>query len=198
MAWGKGLDETEIYLLYKGGHPSFLKRDEEIVLGVGEYAVTVERCVWMKPLSTREAWKKYGIFCYKKGISFKQSKEDWKLYVTGKFKREPMFQMPYAKIATCGISADSVMGTTTVTRGFRGDMIGGAMGGVTVSRDNIMVIEVKAHKGDKELIVPITLTRDYASGGVFVTSTKEKLNDIIARIRIKMNEGDPDPITLDF
>ena len=199
VAWGKGFDKTELYLIYKGGHPRFLKGNEDVVLIVGEDTVTVERRVLMKPLSIRESWKKYGIFCYKKPMSFKQLKEDWKVCVTGKFKREPMFQIPYEKIVKCEISADSMMETTTtVTKGFKGDMIGGAVGGVTASMDNILAIEVKAHKGDKEVTVPITFTRIHPAsiGCVLVNSTKEKLNDIIAQIHIKMNEVNP--VTLDF
>jgi hypothetical protein len=195
VAWGKGFDKTEIYLLYEGGHPSFLKRDEGVVLGVGENAVTVERYVLMKPRGIRELWKEHGIFGYKNPLSFKEA---WKENVTGKFKREPMFQIPYDKIVKCEISADSALETTTVTRSPREDMVGGVKGSVTTSMDTIMVIEAKAHKGDKEVTIPITFTRIFGhiGGRGLTTSTREKLNDIIIQIHIKMNEVNP--VTLDF
>ena len=191
VAGGKDFDKTEIYLIYRGGHPSFLKRYEEVVLVVGEDAVSTESYKLGKGPNVKETIKRLG---WRDSFNPRL----WREAIKPRVEREPMFRIPYDKIVKCEISADSALETTTVTRSPRGDMIGGVKGSVTTSMDNIMVIEVKAHKGDKEVTIPITFTRIFGhmGGRELTTSTREKLNDIIIQIHIKMNEVNP--ITLDF
>lgn len=197
VAGGKGFDKNEILLLYRGGHPKFLIRygqttvaDTQVVLSVGEDAVSIESYKIVIP-SVKETIKRLG---WRDSFNTRL----WREAIKPRVEREPMFRIPYDKIVKCEISADSALETTTVTRSPRGDMISGVKGSVTTSMEDILVIEVKAHKGGKEVTIPITFTRifGYMGGRMLTTSTREKLNDIMVQIHIKMNEVNP--VTLDF